>query len=455
MNVATKIDKAFYSMCETISPLRKYAHLIRDKEVAPISTACVMDKNGRVVFGYSPKFVEDLSEFDLKFVLAHEFTHVLLRHLPRYADHVAKEKQTYRSCSLWNTVADAYINEFLLTRHFISDNMLESAVFFRDLAKMGITRDEFDNGTCESVYDKLEELDEQDEQDNSQDNSQNNSENNESDSQDSSNSGNSNGNSEVDDSSSNSENEGDDNSSNFETDEEPNDNAPINPYKQALDKQLDKAEEEQTYAHEYENVSENNACRNAECGDGYVSETGHIDHVEREFEAIKNATVNWEDKLRHFIDATGNLPTRVKSSKRVNKRYHDIHPHSKGMYKSSVKNLVVSIDVSGSMDAHRISLAVNAINELSTISGLEFDYYFFADTHSEVKHFTDMKAFQQDLQDIWSGGTSFVAATKYFTDNYEGAILISDMQFGYGYNVYKEVKHMPIKVQPINVDEIE
>ena len=471
--VEKKIDNTFYTMCEKITTLRKFAHIIRDKEVCPAipTIAVVYNEDKTIKLIYNPTFIKNSSTDELRFLISHELTHILLQHLQRYNEHV--KHQTYRTCSLWNIVADAYVNEFLLTKHFVPDSLIESGVFFRDLGKMGITREEFDNGTCESTYDKLEELNEDEEEQQDSQSQSSNENDNSNDENNADNSGGDNGNNgnsgESQNSNENGSNSGENNTGNNngdnnndsnsdeenssaeETDNSKSDGEakpkPIDPRKNALSKQIAKAIETDRYFREMENAQYAEICEEV-----YADE---LPSGKRELDLIEGVTVDWNDKLRNFIDGVGTMSTRVRSSKRVNKRYHESRPHSKGMYKSSVNNIITSIDVSGSMDAKRINIAVSAIDSLSKLNSVEFEYCFFADNSTEPKTFTDMQTFMEDLKNAGSGGTVWEAATKYFTDDYNGAVLISDMCFfGIG-DINEQVEELPIEVQLVNVEEIE
>lgn len=411
--MASRIDQVFGEICRSIRPLRKFIDLIRDRrEMNEIPTAAIMvDKNrtnssDNYFLAYNKKFIETCDDQKLKFVLAHELSHVLLRHLQRYNTHIGESSQ--QKMVLFNIIADAYINEFLLTKHLVPDSVISEGVFFPKLAKMGVSRDDFESKNCEEIFDML--WDDELEEENSifiisNGNNENNSSNN---------------------SSSQS-------SSNGSSVEEANISEVKNQIDDAIKRDVYKIEiENRNYIYDSEEIGER-----------------------REFELF-NLELDWEDKVTDMINEIGFLPPRIRSNKRVNKRYRDVYPHSKGYYKSGVKNIVVAIDTSGSMNPEKINKVVNLVNNLSNTNSVEFNYYFFTHETYELHTFTNFEIFKNNLCGVPSGGTEWNAAIEYITEETDGAIIISDMKFA-GFSlqdVKDEVEQLPVQTILINVDEV-
>lgn len=138
-----------------------------------------------------------------------------------------------------------------------------------------------------------------------------------------------------------------------------------------------------------------------------------------------SSIINWRQVLRQFVGSI-NRGNRTKSIKRINKRYPYIHPGNKRGY---VAKLLVAVDQSGSVDDQMLT---EFFAELSSLS---------KKMTVDVIHF-DTECFEKDLQ-TWRrgsvpkamrtrcGGTDFNAPTRYANDpknrgRWDGLLICTD-----------------------------
>ena len=349
------------------------APLIHNMKMRPsneIETLCV-DSDGRGLF--NPSFVSSLDVYQLKFVLMHETYHVLLRHMDRFKeiqDKFEKIPQSIKS-KAFNIAADAYINDNLIKSNRFST--VEGCIDFEFIKdNYNISYDNFQSMNTEELYSIIVKK------------LNNNND---------SNSGG--GSNSLPDCGSESSLIGD--------------------------------------IHNEEKIAEvfgNGEMQSYEAkgiiraADGHFNDHHIVDIIE------KDINIDWDKILDKFIYSISGRGDLNRTWRRQNKRYRDIYPYSKGRMKNTVKDILISIDVSGSMDENKLASAASVVERLSRKYSVGIKYILFSDMRTQVFEFTSIDELKSNIKEYSGGGTSFKQAINEGNIEQNGIVIISDMGFG-------------------------
>lgn len=348
------------------------APLIHNMKMRPsndIETLCV-DSYGRGLF--NPSFVSSLDVYQLKFVLMHETYHVLLRHMDRFKeiqDKFEKIPQSIKS-KAFNIAADAYINDNIIKSNRFS--IVEGCIDFEFIQdNYNISYDRFKSMNTEDLYSIIvKKL-----------NSNNDS--------------NGGGSNNFSDCGNESSLIGDINS-----------------------------EEKIAEVFGSDNKAQSDEAKDIiRAADGHFNDHRIVDIVE------KNINIDWDKILDKFIYNISGRGDLNRTWRRQNKRYRDIYPYSKGKMKNTVKDILISIDVSGSMDENKLASAASVVERLSRKYSVGIKYILFSDFRTQVFEFTSIDGLKNNIRKYCGGGTSFKAAIKEGNIEQNGIVVISDMGF--------------------------
>lgn len=403
-----RLIKSFNELSKRDASIRRQAVLFSNaKEDKACPTIGVGFEKEKFFLVYNKEFLNTVCEKDLCFLIMHETLHVVLEHHARYKQHV--KQQNNQSMVLWNIVADAYINQHLIEKGYGTRNLIKDCWTPRQVIDMDseLTLSQFNNSNVEDIFDILwKEKEKQDEKAFSIERELSSKQ------QEKLN---------IQNSSSISEKEQDISSSSG-----------------SISRQL--SQEKKKYKQEisiYEKVPTEKT----------------IVNPAKEYELIQGLSIDWRTLLKKLVSSTGKLE-RKKSYRRPNKRYRDIYPISQGKIKEGVKDIIVSIDISASMNQKKINKALTALDELSTIYSVDFDYFFFSSESGEIYSYQGFESLRENLKKYEQKSTDWYAATNpELINNYESLIVLSDM--GFDQNVTKEMinkikpKHLLLNVEQI------
>lgn len=349
------------------------APLIHNMKMRPsneIETLCV-DSGGRGLF--NPSFVSSLDVYQLKFVLMHETYHVLLRHMDRFKkiqDKFEKIPQSIKS-KAFNIAADAYINDNLINSNRFST--VEGCIDFEFIKdNYNISYDNFQSMNTEELYSIIvKKL-----------NSDNNNSN----------------------------------------------DGGINNFSDCGNESslIGDIHNEEKIAEVFGNgETQSDETRGIiRAADGHFNDHHIVDIVE------KNIKIDWDTILDKFIYSISGRGDLNRTWRRQNKRYRDIYPYSKGRMKNTVKDILISIDVSGSMDENKLASAASVVERLSRKYSVGIKYILFSDIHTQVFEFTSIDELKSNIRKYSGGGTSFKQAINEGNIEQNGIVIISDMEFG-------------------------
>jgi len=163
------------------------------------------------------------------------------------------------------------------------------------------------------------------------------------------------------------------------------------------------------------------AAEEAASGRGFGSASGAAKKLI--MDSIKTK-VDWRKVLRFFCKATVKADKRS-TVKRINKRFPYIHSGKKVRRESKI---AVCIDQSGSVDDKMLVAFYAELNKLCDI--VEFDIIPFDSKVGEKHIYTWKKGQKRAWERVMHGGTCFDAPTKYVNDHvskYDGMIVLTDM----------------------------
>ena len=163
------------------------------------------------------------------------------------------------------------------------------------------------------------------------------------------------------------------------------------------------------------------AAQEAASGHGFGSACGTAKKLI--LESIKTK-VDWRKVLRFFCKATVRADKRS-TVKRLNKRYAYVHSGKKVRRESKI---AVCIDQSGSVDDSMLVKFYAELNKLCDI--VEFDIIPFDSKVGEQHIYTWKKGQKRAWERVMHGGTCFEAPTKYVNESrgkYDGMIVLTDM----------------------------
>lgn len=440
---------------------------------------------------YNEDFVNQLSDSELKFVLLHEASHILLKHPQRSAKYsgidpkdLGKTKdisdidpEAMRKFEFMNIAEDAIINDNLT--HTTPFTMVEGGVTMSKVSTMCRNKkiEELRKLSAEEICDLLLANPENQKQGNGG-NSNNNSSNSNGNSSNSQNNSQSGQNSQQQQDSSgsgdnqdNNENNGNSNSDNSQGQGEQqqqqqgsgsgsngsqeqsdsdsneqnsngssgNNNDSYAAKEQKLQQAIKKA-----YKHRNPNTNMPNAVEEAiaratnDSGSRADFElpsppgTGHSNEHRVLEDAYKRNNINWKKVLYALTQKMSGKNERSRSWRRPSRKYRDIYPISQGQARNKKKSLVFSIDISGSMDAEKTSRAMDTVESYAKHNDLNFKYYFFDTRYSAIYTFKNIEDFKYNLANAGSGGTDYNAALRIGDPSFhpDGLVVISDMEFG-------------------------
>lgn len=348
------------------------APLIHNMKMRPsneIETLCV-DSYLRGLF--NPSFVSNLDVYQLKFVLMHETYHVLLRHMDRFKgiqDKFEKIPQSIKS-KAFNIAADAYINDNIIKSNRFS--IVEGCVDFEFIKdNYNISYDRFKSMNTEDLYSIIvKKL--------------------------------------------NSNNDSDSSGSN---------NFPDCCNESSLIGDIN-SEEKIAEVFGSGKTQSDEAKNTIRAADGHFNDHHIVDIIE------KNINIDWDTILDKFIYSISGRGDLNRTWRRQNKRYRDIYPYSKGRMKNTVKDILISIDVSGSMDENKLASAASVVERLSRKYSVGIKYILFSDFRTQVFEFTSIEELKSNIRKYCGGGTSFKQAINEGNIEQNGIVIISDMQFG-------------------------
>ena len=349
------------------------APLIHNMKMRPsneIETLCV-DSGGRGLF--NPSFVSSLDVYQLKFVLMHETYHVLLRHMDRFKeiqDKFEKIPQSIKS-KAFNIAADAYINDNLIKSNRFST--VEGCVDFEFIKdNYNISYDNFQSMNTEELYSII-----------------------------------------VKKLNSNNDSNGGGGSNNL-------------PDCDSESSLIGDIHNEEKIAEVFgSGGTQSDETRGIiRAADGHFNDHHIVDIVE------KNINIDWDTILDKFIYNISGRGDLNRTWRRQNKRYRDIYPYSKGRMKNTVKDILISIDISGSMDENKLASAASVVERLSRKYSVGIKYILFSDIHTQVFEFTSIDELKSNIRKYCGGGTSFKQAINEGNIEQNGIVIISDMEFG-------------------------
>lgn len=407
-----------------------------------IDTMCV-GPDGKGL--YNVDFVSGLNIYQLRFVIMHEAFHVLLRHIDRYNAHVAKKVPDSKTDPI-------YINAFNIASDiFINDNLMKSNSFeaiddmftAESADKMfDVKYDDLINMNAESLYDviikKMKSNQKASGNGSSSDSNNSSSNNNNSDGsgkQDSNNkkdssksNKNSNGNSKSGDSKKGSESGQEDCEAAGEqsTSQSP-DSKPDGSHNNASGKDSESYSEFSKDICQDEIIAQEYGCE-----DYSEATCSNKVHDQSDIELIlEDNNVNWDEILDKFMYNVSGRGVSNKTWRRPNRYYRNIYPCSKGRMRDKNKDILISIDVSGSMDAIKLSKAAAVVGKLAKKYSIGIKYSLFNDRYTDDKNISSVEALIKDIKCNCGGGTSIVAATHNQNFNQSGIVIISDMIFNH------------------------
>lgn len=378
------IDKLAITYC-SISPILYNMQFIPTNSIPTLA----VDENGRGIF--NPDFVEGLDFYELKFVLIHEASHVILKHIQRFKNEEAIDELPYymdddlaNRFHIFNIAADAYINDNLSrSKEF---KALNGLIYFKQIEdQLGIKYEEFSKSCTEEIYRMLLEKQEEQKKNPSNPNGDSNSDEN---SQDSSNNG-----------------------------------SPL--YGDISNRsKIDKEYREQNSSDFKESKRKESKVR-----DLVDKIVGNGDELQQLEQIFSNANVNWEQILDKFIYNISGRGVEHKTWHRPNRYYKDVYPMSKGKLKNKSKDVLVSIDISGSMDAEKIAKVISIIEKMNKKYSVGLRYSLFNTTFTGSKELVSVDSLKKEIYKNCGGGTKINAALLGGQINEAGIIIISDMEF--------------------------
>lgn len=148
--------------------------------------------------------------------------------------------------------------------------------------------------------------------------------------------------------------------------------------------------------------------------------------IQKDIRAFINNTIGWEKLLQQFFGSF-TRGERVKSIKRINKKYPYEHPGHRRTY---LPKLVIAIDQSGSVSDDNIALMFGVIFGLSKL--IDFTIIFF-DTEVDTSNIVTWKRGQRapKLTRTRTGGTDFNAPVLWANSpenagKYDGMVILTD-----------------------------
>lgn len=155
-------------------------------------------------------------------------------------------------------------------------------------------------------------------------------------------------------------------------------------------------------------------------------------------DSLKHNNFSWKKVLRSFTDKVAGKTDRNRNWRRPSRKYRDIYPISQGKARNKQKDLIFSIDVSGSMNADKIARVISSIDNYIKQNGVNGKYFFFSNNSSDLYDLKNIEKFKKDLLECYGGGTDYTAALRADREkNFEhnGLVIISDLCFFTGENI--------------------
>ena len=385
--VNSVIDKLASSYLEV-------APIIRAMDMRPsdrIDTLCV-DSYGRGL--YNPKFTKSLNIMQLNFVIMHETFHVLLRHMTRFNRIKDDTRYSNIPCgmkmSIFNIAADAFINDNL--SHCKDMDKVDGCIYFDTVNKeYGVSREEFDKMNSEDLYffilDRM--LDGQ--QGGLCQNSQGGSDSN-------------------------------DKPGNGSTNQQNSSVQQDSPNCNNSHTMSDDITKEDVINKEFDGSRHKSI--DGLTGAGRETDRKKIDVI------LNSSNVDWEKILDRFVYNISGRGRSNRTWRRQSKYYRDIYPVSKGRMRNLSKDILLSIDVSGSMDAVKLSKAASIVDNMSRKYQVGMYYSLFNSCYTEDKKLSNIHELINDIRNNSGGGTIIKAALHSYNINHNGIIIITDMRFG-------------------------
>ena len=132
--------------------------------------------------------------------------------------------------------------------------------------------------------------------------------------------------------------------------------------------------------------------------------------------------IDWRKVLRYFVK-TSQRSDKRSTPRRLNKRFPKVHP---GKRVRRHAKIAISIDQSGSVDDHMLSMFFSELNKLAEIA--EFTVIPFDSEVGEDKIYVWKKGQNRKTERVMCGGTCFNAPTKYVNDHgFDGHIILTDL----------------------------
>jgi len=365
-----------------------------------VRTACIDGKN----IAFNPEYVNQLPFNQVKFLLAHEAFHCMLKH------HVRRSGRDFET---WNKSGDYIINDIL-----INENIGEKID--------GICFDEKYNGlntekVFKELYQEKQESKKQKQADQNQDNNGGSSQ----DNSDSDNSDNSQDQSEneqtsdISDDSSQSDGNGQDTKQDDKTDDSGQDIA-NDPAGSVIDcpSDMDQADIDSDIKESIQSAL------------NYAKKAGKEpgQKVKDLISEILAPSANWKELLKQWIDSTDKTDVSyIRPIDRHNGYY------SPGYYSEGLNKIVLAIDVSGSVLSapNAINAFQSEINELKNVFQMEIDLIYF---HSNIERIeTYQKHEDIKIEVIETGGTKLMPVIEHIRDNglnnqIAGLIVFTDLE---------------------------
>jgi len=342
----------------------------------PTAGVRVNPDSGRFELAYNPKFLEQMTEQEVKILLFHEFYHLIFEHV---TERLPAEGMTRE----WNEATDAAINGEIFPEKPTEDiqNLFDMAVLPE---RMGLPRGKNAEFYFKAIKAKKEQDGDSDDNDSS-------------DKDDSNNQQNGQGSGSPDDNQGNGE--GFDSHDGWSEDgaipQEVKELA-----KQRLKESLSEAAQEATKE-----------------GWGSVSQSMRKEIIER-----LTTKVDWKKVLRYFIK-TSQKADKKSSVKRINRRYPYIHA---GRKTARTSKIAISIDQSGSVSDRMLAAFYSELNKLADLA--EFTVVPFDTQVADEFVYVWKRGESRKFERVRYGGTCFNAPTKWVNEReFDGHIILTDM----------------------------
>lgn len=377
---------------------------------------------------FNPAFAEKLTDSNLKFIILHECEHLLLRHIDRYLFYKKLTKDDIKNplkhaefsdFKYFNIAADAYINESI--KDNTSFDIFEGGIFYDNYVKNNLllSKKQFESMSAEELYLLVKDFEENKPKQNGDSSFKMfSSESGDSSSEDSS------GSSSGSDSSTDSEQSSGEGEASTSSNLADDLNEISNAYGDNGKSEEQLRNESEARSDSLEKAIKESKRNSATYGfDGGTRQLGEF--------AMTHNNIDFNKILRDFSYEVSGRSSHHRTWRRQNKYYRDIYPHSKGRMKDKQKDIIVSIDTSGSIDIDKVSRIFSLVDSINKVFSVGVKYFFFSHRTSKIYRFNgSMEDFRKNFENHYGGGTQSYAAlyNGKIDKEAEGFVFISDFE---------------------------